>query len=176
MTSRSLSTTTPRCSPSTGHDLPRGRLDQHRRFHRQHLWRVSSPPSPPPRTRYLQKFMSWADERRQLKVLTNADNPADAQNAIDMGAEGIGLCRTEHMFFDRRPHQGRPRDDLRHHCGGPQGRSGQGRALSAAAISTEMYRIMGDRPMTIRYPGSASARVPAHQARGHRASWPRTWA
>ena len=43
--------------------------------------------------------MGWADERRQLKVLTNADNPADAQNAMDMGAQGIGLCRTEHMFF-----------------------------------------------------------------------------
>ena len=45
------------------------------------------------------RFMGWADEARQLKVLTNADNPTDAQNAVDMGAEGIGLCRTEHMFF-----------------------------------------------------------------------------
>ena len=34
-----------------------------------------------------------------MKVMTNADNPRDAQNAVDMGAEGIGLCRTEHMFF-----------------------------------------------------------------------------
>ena len=46
------------------------------------------------------RFMSWADEARQMKVMTNADNPRDAQNAVDMGAEGIGLCRTEHMFFD----------------------------------------------------------------------------
>ena len=48
---------------------------------------------------YLQRFMGWADAARQLKVFTNADNPTDAQNAVNMGAEGIGLCRTEHMFF-----------------------------------------------------------------------------
>jgi pyruvate,orthophosphate dikinase len=50
-------------------------------------------------------FMSWADEFRTLKVRTNADTPADVQKAIDLGAEGIGLTRTEHMFFeeDRRP-------------------------------------------------------------------------
>ncbi len=45
-------------------------------------------------------FMSWADEIRVLKVRTNADTPADAKAAISFGAEGIGLCRTEHMFFD----------------------------------------------------------------------------
>ena len=45
------------------------------------------------------RFMGWADANRQMKVMTNADNPRDAQNAVDMGAEGIGLCRTEHMFF-----------------------------------------------------------------------------
>ena len=44
--------------------------------------------------------MSWADNVRKLKVLTNADNPRDAQQAMDLGAEGIGLCRTEHMFFE----------------------------------------------------------------------------
>ena len=46
------------------------------------------------------KLMSWADEFRTLKVRTNADSPADAEQAITFGAEGIGLCRTEHMFFD----------------------------------------------------------------------------
>ncbi|WP_352399552.1 pyruvate, phosphate dikinase [Anaerotignum sp.] len=46
------------------------------------------------------KFMAWADERRSLKVRTNADTPHDAQTAIDFGAEGIGLTRTEHMFFE----------------------------------------------------------------------------
>ncbi|MFN3659900.1 MAG: putative PEP-binding protein, partial [Brevinematales bacterium] len=45
-------------------------------------------------------LMKWADEIRRLRVRTNADTPYDAQNAIEMGAEGIGLCRTEHMFFD----------------------------------------------------------------------------
>ena len=45
-------------------------------------------------------FMSWADEARTLKVRTNADNPRDAAQAAKFGAEGIGLCRTEHMFFD----------------------------------------------------------------------------
>ena len=46
------------------------------------------------------KLMDWADEIRNLKVRTNADNPRDAKQAIAFGAEGIGLCRTEHMFFE----------------------------------------------------------------------------
>ena len=46
------------------------------------------------------RIMAWADEFRTLKVRTNADNPRDTKNAVDLGAEGIGLCRTEHMFFD----------------------------------------------------------------------------
>ncbi len=45
-------------------------------------------------------IMKWCDEVRTLKVRTNADTPYDAANAVKMGAEGIGLCRTEHMFFD----------------------------------------------------------------------------
>jgi pyruvate,orthophosphate dikinase len=45
------------------------------------------------------KLMKWADETRKLKIRTNADTPEDAQRARDFGAEGIGLCRTEHMFF-----------------------------------------------------------------------------
>ncbi|MFV0295435.1 MAG: pyruvate, phosphate dikinase [Hyphomicrobiaceae bacterium] len=46
------------------------------------------------------KIMSWADNARRLKVRANADTPRDARQARDFGAEGIGLCRTEHMFFD----------------------------------------------------------------------------
>ena len=46
------------------------------------------------------KLMAWADERRRLRVRANADIPADAQRAREFGAEGIGLCRTEHMFFE----------------------------------------------------------------------------
>ena len=45
-------------------------------------------------------FMGWADEIRKLNVRTNADNPRDTKQAIEFGAEGIGLCRTEHMFFE----------------------------------------------------------------------------
>ncbi|MBO5578062.1 MAG: pyruvate, phosphate dikinase [Bacilli bacterium] len=47
------------------------------------------------------RLMSWVDEARQLKVRTNADTPRDAHQAKLFGAEGIGLCRTEHMFFDK---------------------------------------------------------------------------
>ena len=46
------------------------------------------------------RIMAWADKYRQLGVRTNADNPRDTRNAVHLGAEGIGLCRTEHMFFD----------------------------------------------------------------------------
>jgi len=46
------------------------------------------------------ELMKWCDAKRKLKVRTNADTPYDSENAVKMGAEGIGLCRTEHMFFD----------------------------------------------------------------------------
>ena len=46
------------------------------------------------------RVMAWADKYRQMKVRTNADTPADAKKARELGAEGIGLCRTEHMFFE----------------------------------------------------------------------------
>ena len=46
------------------------------------------------------RIMGWADQYRRLKVRTNADTPADARKARELGAEGIGLCRTEHMFFE----------------------------------------------------------------------------
>jgi pyruvate,orthophosphate dikinase len=54
-------------------------------------------PEMPP---YFKKFMSWADKERRLGVRANADTPADAKVAREFGAEGIGLCRTEHMFFE----------------------------------------------------------------------------
>jgi pyruvate,orthophosphate dikinase len=47
-----------------------------------------------------QALLRWADETRSLGVLANADTPDDAAQAVAMGAEGIGLCRTEHMFLD----------------------------------------------------------------------------
>ena len=49
------------------------------------------------------ELLGWADEARRLGVMANADTPADARQAIVMGAEGIGLCRTEHMFLDPEP-------------------------------------------------------------------------
>ena len=48
-----------------------------------------------------ERIMRWADKFRRLKVRTNADTPTDARKAKDLGAEGIGLCRTEHMFFEK---------------------------------------------------------------------------
>jgi pyruvate,orthophosphate dikinase len=50
-------------------------------------------------------FLGWADEFRKLGIRTNADTPKDTRLALELGAEGIGLCRTEHMFFEgeRRP-------------------------------------------------------------------------
>ena len=49
---------------------------------------------------YFKRFMDWADERRDQKIRTNADTPRDAKQALEFGAEGIGLVRTEHMFFE----------------------------------------------------------------------------
>lgn len=59
----------------------------------------SQPLSPPAVSGDLETFMSWADKLRRLKVMANADTPEDALAARNNGAEGIGLCRTEHMFF-----------------------------------------------------------------------------
>ncbi|MCA9293561.1 MAG: pyruvate, phosphate dikinase [Phycisphaerales bacterium] len=57
--------------------------------------------APPPKmTADFERVMTWADKHRTLKVRANADTPADATRARDFGAEGIGLCRTEHMFFE----------------------------------------------------------------------------
>jgi len=54
----------------------------------------------PELSEHFQRLMSWADSFRTLRVRTNADTPADAKKAREFGAEGIGLCRTEHMFFE----------------------------------------------------------------------------
>ena len=96
------------------------------------------------------RFMGWADAVRQLKVMTNADNPRDAQQAVEMGAEGIGLCRTEHMFFA----EDRIKAVREMICA----RTTEEREVALAKVEPyqqgdfeAMYRIMGDRPMTIRY-------------------------
>ncbi len=56
----------------------------------------------PEHNEYYKQLLSWADETRRMKVRTNAETPADSKAAIKFGAEGIGLCRTEHMFFGDR--------------------------------------------------------------------------
>ena len=65
-----------------------------------YLGKVSLKSADPESNHAYRELMSWADEVRTLKVRTNAESPADAKQAIAFGAEGIGLCRTEHMFFD----------------------------------------------------------------------------
>ena len=59
-------------------------------------------PADPDTNNEYKELMVWADEYRKLKIRTNAESPEDAQQAIKFGAEGIGLCRTEHMFFDEK--------------------------------------------------------------------------
>ena len=96
------------------------------------------------------RYMSWADNVRKLKVLTNADNPRDAQQAMDLGAEGIGLCRTELMFFEETRIKA-VREMI-------VARTVEARKEALAKIEPyqqsdfeAMYRICGDKPMTIRY-------------------------
>lgn len=94
-------------------------------------------------------LMEWADRVRRLKVLTNAETPADVQTASDFGAEGIGLCRTEHMFFDA---ERIPVVRSMILAGNTEGRVTALTKLLPMQRSDfiEIFRIMGDRPCTIR--------------------------
>ncbi|SVA19353.1 uncharacterized protein METZ01_LOCUS72207 [marine metagenome] len=65
-----------------------------------YMGQVTLQPADPESNDAYKELMSWADNVRTLKVRTNADSPEDSKQAIAFGAEGIGLCRTEHMFFD----------------------------------------------------------------------------
>ena len=96
------------------------------------------------------RFMAWADSYRQLQVFANADNPRDAQQGVDFGAEGIGLCRTEHMFFEA--------DRIKAVREMIVAEDVEGRKKALAKILPYqqgdfevMYKVMGERPMTIRY-------------------------
>ncbi len=64
------------------------------------VYLTALPLKKPEQTKEFKTLLSWCDEIRALKVRTNADTPYDAAKAVELGAEGIGLCRTEHMFFD----------------------------------------------------------------------------
>ncbi|MEO1787035.1 MAG: pyruvate, phosphate dikinase, partial [Pseudomonadota bacterium] len=94
-------------------------------------------------------LMAWADKARRLKVRTNADTPADVQTASDFGAEGIGLCRTEHMFFDaERIAVVRAMILAASEAGR---RDALAKLLPFQRSDFEaIFRIMGDRPCTIR--------------------------
>ena len=96
------------------------------------------------------RFMGWADAARQLKVFTNADNPRDAKQGVNFGAEGIGLCRTEHMFFEA--------DRIKAVREMIVAENVEDRKKALAKILPyqqgdfeAMYKVMGARPMTIRY-------------------------
>jgi pyruvate,orthophosphate dikinase len=95
------------------------------------------------------KVMAWADEARTLGVRTNAETPVDVRTARDFGAEGIGLCRTEHMFFEA--------DRLGYFREMILARNKEGREAALAKILpvqrddfAAIFRIMGDLPCTIR--------------------------
>ena len=97
-----------------------------------------------------ERFMGWADAARRLEVFANADNPRDAKQAVGFGAQGIGLCRTEHMFFE-----GERIKAMREMI---VARTVEARVAALAKIEPyqesdfeAMYEVMGDRPMTVRY-------------------------
>ena len=96
-----------------------------------------------------EKLMNWVDEIRDIKVRTNADNPRDAKAAVDFGAEGIGLCRTEHMFFDEDRIPAVRKMILSNTV------EDRVKALDELLPMqqqdfVEIYKVMGDRPVNIR--------------------------
>jgi pyruvate, orthophosphate dikinase len=93
--------------------------------------------------------MGWADARRRLKVRANAETPADCRAARDFGAEGIGLCRTEHMFFDAERIANVRQMILADSTGGRQ--AALDKLLPAQRGDfVEIFRIMAGLPVTIR--------------------------
>ena len=102
-----------------------------------------------PSCQLFNKLMGWADEYRKLKVRTNADQPDQSANALAFGAEGIGLCRTEHMFFG----EGRIRAVRAMILA--EDRAGRQAALADVLPMQRgdfegIFRVMADRPVTIR--------------------------
>jgi pyruvate,orthophosphate dikinase len=97
-------------------------------------------------------LMEWCDKRRRLRVRTNADTPEDARRAVELGAEGIGLCRTEHMFFD--PAQPERINAMREMIlaeNGEDRRRALGKLIPFQRGDFEgIFRAMDGRPVTIR--------------------------
>ncbi len=109
------------------------------------------------------QLMTWADKLRRLQIRTNADQPDQVANAVAFGAQGVGLCRTEHMFFEGRPHRCGARNDPGRHEGRPRDGRGQAAALSAWRLRRDFP--FAERPTRDHPPArSAPARVPASHA------------
>ena len=96
------------------------------------------------------RYMSWADAARKLKVRTNADNPRDAAQAVRFGAEGIGLCRTEHMFFDGDRIKAVREMILSNTVEERKAALAKLRPYQQGDFEA-MYKVLAGRPMTIRY-------------------------
>ena len=93
--------------------------------------------------------MGWADKARRMKVRTNAETPLDARTAVGFGAEGIGLCRTEHMFFD--PERIQHVREMIFATNAQYRRDAVAKLLPAQRGDfVELFEIMGARPVTIR--------------------------
>jgi pyruvate,orthophosphate dikinase len=102
-----------------------------------------------PIVRAFRELMRWADEARDMKVRANADQPDQCRNAVAFGAEGVGLCRTEHMFF------GEGRIDLVQAMILAESREEREKALARLLPLQRgdfegIFRVMGERPVTIR--------------------------
>ncbi|MEF9969215.1 MAG: pyruvate, phosphate dikinase [Ruthenibacterium sp.] len=96
------------------------------------------------------RLMKWADDLRELEVYTNADTPADAQHASDFGAQGIGLCRTEHMFFEA------SRIKAMREMIVADNTADREKALAKILPYQQgdfegLFEVMGERPVTIRF-------------------------
>ncbi len=96
-----------------------------------------------------QKFMEWVDEVRTMKVRTNADTPEDCKIAVKFGAEGIGLCRTEHMFFEEKKIWPM-REMIVANTTFERERALEKLLPLQTEDFVEIFRVMGERPVTVR--------------------------
>ncbi len=120
-------------------------------------------------------LMEWADGLRRMKVRANAETPLDAETARKFGAEGIGLCRTEHMFFDP-ARIGAVRQMI-------MAQDERGRRAALAKLLPfqrddfrDLFRIMAGLPVHHPPAGPAAARVPAAPGEPSWRTWRRRWA
>jgi pyruvate,orthophosphate dikinase len=114
-----------------------------------------------------QTLLGWADKYRRLKVRANAETPEDAAKARELGAEGIGLCRTEHMFFGRRAHRPHARHDPRRQRRGARQGAGDSGAVPEQRHAGAV-RAMDGLPVTIRLLDPPLHEFLPHERRGYR--------